>query len=138
MQSIPYKLRAGLWLRSALLPDLTRWMTLHRLLHYYTPRHTSPAWTCLSAEEILFHIDHHLAKCRRMRGRRCLRRGLLAFYYLRLAGYPAVIRFGYFINSPGKTKSHCWNTVGELVDDPPRSPVVEILAWRGAFPASSG
>jgi hypothetical protein len=73
--TIPRRLRATIWLRSVILPDLSRWMPLERLLESYSPRVEAPAWGKLSAESILFHIDQHLKKCPRMRGRRCLRRG---------------------------------------------------------------
>jgi hypothetical protein len=127
--------RLAVWARSVVLPDLTRLAALERLLLWYTPREPSAAWSHLSEREILAHIDRHLARCRRMRGRRCLRRGLLAFYFLRLAGHPAVLHVGVFARPQGRTLAHCWTTCstagGELVDDPPQAPCVPVLEWRG-------
>jgi hypothetical protein len=127
--------RLAVWTRSVVLPDLSRLAPLEQLLRWYTPSEPSAAWLHLSAREILAHIDGHLAGCRRMRGRRCLRRGLLAFYFLRLAGHPAVLHVGVFARPQGRTLAHCWTTcstaAGELIDDPPQAPCVPVLAWHG-------
>jgi hypothetical protein len=129
------KQRLAVWTRSVVLPDLSRLAPLERLLRWYTPREPSAAWSHLNEREILDHIDRHLAGCRRMRGRRCLRRGLLAYYFLRLAGHPAVLHVGVFARPQGRTLAHCWTTCstagGELVDDPPQAPCVPVLEWRG-------
>jgi Transglutaminase-like superfamily len=122
---------AHLWARSAVLPDLTRAAPLKRVLAWYTPGRASAAWEGLSAAEILAYIDRHLAGCRRMRGRRCLRRGLLAFYFLRLAGHAPVLHLGVFAQAQGRTLAHCWTTVGAILDDPPQAACVEVLQWRG-------
>jgi hypothetical protein len=123
--------RLAVWARSVVLPDLSRRVSLATLLRWYTPRSTASSWTCRGPAEILAHVDHHLAGCRRMRGRRCLRRGLLAFYFLRLAGHPAVLHLGVFARPQGRTLAHCWVSVGELVDDPPAAPCTKVLEWRG-------
>ncbi len=128
---LPVRMRTQLWARSVVLPDLTRAVPLKRVLAWYTPARTSAAWAKLSDREILDSIDRHLAGCRRMRGRRCLRRGLLAFYFLRLAGYAPVMHMGVFARPQGRTLAHCWTTVGAIVDDPPQAPCVEVLAWCG-------
>jgi hypothetical protein len=128
---LPWRLRLAVWTRSVLLPDLSRVVPLERLLRWYTPRKPSVAWRPYSAEQILAHLDGHLRCCRRMRGRRCLRRGLLAFYFLRLAGGPAVLHIGVFARPQGRTLAHCWTTIGELVDDPPQAPCWPVLRWEG-------
>jgi hypothetical protein len=128
---LPLWMRLTVWARSVVLPDLTRAAPLERLLRWYTPRSTAPAWQRRDVAEILAHIDRHLAGCRRMRGRRCLRRGLLAFYFLRLAGHPAVLHMGVFTRPQGRTLAHCWTTVGDVVDDPPQVPCTPVLAWCG-------
>jgi hypothetical protein len=129
--ALPWRLRAAIWARSIVLPDLSRVAPLERLLRWYTPDEPSPAWDGLHACAILDHIDRHLAGCRRMRGRRCLRRGLLAFYFLRLAGHPAVLHMGVFARPQGRTLAHCWTSVGEMVDDPPQANCTPVLEWRG-------
>ena len=129
--TLPFRLRARLWLRSAILPDLSKWAELETLLMWYTPRRTCAAWRRYEAAEILAAIDQHLAGCRRMRGRRCLRRGLLALYFLRLAGHPAVLHFGVFNRPQGRALAHAWTSVGALVDDAPQADCVPLLEWRG-------
>jgi hypothetical protein len=129
--------RLAVWTRSVVLPDLSRLAPLERLLRWYTPSEPSAAWLHLSAREILAHIDGHLAGCRRMRGRRCLRRGLLAFYFLRLAGHPAVLHVGMFARPQGRTLAHAWTTVGDLVDDPPQAHCMPVLEWRGDMSADA-
>lgn len=126
--------RLAVWARSVVLPDLTRLAALERLLRWYTPRGPSAAWSHLSEREILDSLDRHLAGCRRMRGRRCLRRGLLAFYFLRLAGHPAVLHVGVFARPQGRTLAHCWTSIGMIVDDPPRAPCMPVLEWNGELP----
>ncbi len=123
--------RWSLWSRSVILADLSRRMPLQLLLKMYTPRTISAEWSKLSKESIVHYVDAHLRKCRRMKGRRCLRRGLLVFYFLRLAGYDARLHFGYFVKQAGNTQTHCWNTVENLVDDTPRQQYVELLIWAG-------
>ena len=128
---LSWPMRLSLTLRSIVLPDLTRIAPLESLLRWYTPRLVGSAWAALSAEEILAAIDEHLAGCRRMRGRRCLRRGLLAFYFLRHGGYPAVLHIGAFVRPQGAALTHCWNSLGAMVDDPPRERCIPLLEWRG-------
>jgi hypothetical protein len=129
--ALPLKLRAAVWARSVVLPDLSRVAPLERLLRWYTPRATSPEWAGRGVGEILAHVDRHLAGCRRMRGRRCLRRGLLAFYFLRLAGHPAVLHIGVFARAQGRTLAHCWTTIVDIVDDAPVAACTPMLEWRG-------
>jgi hypothetical protein len=125
------KQRLAVWGRSVVLPDLSRRVSMATLLRWYTPPTAVTAWSRRSAAEILAHVDRHLAGCRRMRGRRCLRRGLLAFYFLRLAGHPAVLHLGVFARPQGRTLAHCWVTVGDLIDDPPTAPCTQVLQWHG-------
>jgi hypothetical protein len=129
---VTWRMRTTLWIRSNVLPELSRVAPLERLLRWYTPREVSADWAAHSAPEIIALVERHLASCRRMRGRRCLRRGLLVFYFLRRAGYPAVLHLGAFHRRQGCALTHCWNSLGDLVDDPPRDPIVPLLEWRGA------
>jgi len=125
-------MRVALWIRSSVLPDLSHAASLARLLRWYTPRAISAEWAALGPQEIIAVVERHLSTCHRMRGRRCLRRGLLVFYFLHRAGYPAVLHLGAFHRPQGCALAHCWNSLGELVDDPPRDPIVPMLEWSGA------
>jgi hypothetical protein len=62
-------MRVTLWLRSCVLPDLSKLAPLERLLHWYTPKHVDEAWAQLGAGEIIRLVDAHLSRSRRMRGR---------------------------------------------------------------------
>lgn len=74
-----------------------------------------------------------------MRGRRCLRTGLLLFHFLRLAGAPAVLTFGvYSEQKAGREQAHCWVSVaGRCVSDPPEAEHAVILV-HGAADLSHG
>jgi hypothetical protein len=67
-----------------------------------------------------------------MRGRPCLRQGLLAMRFLRLAGYRPVLHFA--IDRTSVTRSvlaaHCWVTLdGEVLINPATPDMVEILSY---------
>jgi hypothetical protein len=68
-----------------------------------------------------------------MRDRPCLREGLLAMRFLRLAGYRPVLHFA--IDRTSTTRSvlsaHCWVTLdGEVLLNPATTTMVEILSYR--------
>ena len=65
-----------------------------------------------------------------MRRRACLRQGLTLFHFLKLAGWPAVLRIGVF--PPGRDRrrmhAHCWVTLnGVPLSPPPEQPVATLL-----------
>ncbi len=127
--ALPFKVRWRMWLRSAVLPDLTRLVRLERVLKWYTPAQVLPELAGCSPATIWAAVDAHMRGRWRMRGRRCLRRGLLAFYLLRSAGHPAILRIGVIDPPEDRTLAHCWTTVGELIDDPPDTRCVTVLVW---------
>lgn len=132
-------LRPSLWLAARLLPVLAAKRELGPLLAASTPPDGSMPYRGAAAADIVGHVTALTARPWRMRGRRCLREGLLAFRYLRLAGFPAVLRFGVDRTSLGETrmKAHCWVTVGdEVVLNPPQPGMVEIMAHDGGAPAA--
>lgn len=131
VRRLSWRMRATLWVRSCVLPDLSRLTPLERLLRWYTPHRVDAAWARLGAAEIIRLVDAHLAGYRRMRGRRCLRRGLLLFYLLRRGGHPAVLHFCAFRRPVGAALTHCWTTVDELTDDPPIDPCLILATWSG-------
>ena len=83
----------------------------------------------LTQEQVLLAIERRLRSPWRMRGRPCLRRGLLTFYFLRLAGIPAVLHFGVY---RAGEQAHCWVEVdGQCIADPPLQPYALVLVHRG-------
>jgi len=116
-----------------LIPDLSKRLTLAKLLKLFTPRPTCRRYASLTQDEILRTIERRLRAPWRMRGRPCLRRGLLLFYFLRQAGIPAVLQFGVYRGGGSREQAHCWVTVdGECVADPPQQPYALVLVHGDA------
>ena len=112
-----------------LIPDLSKRLPLAKLLQLFTPRRVSHWYAQLTQDEIVSTINRHLHAARRMRGRPCLRRGLLLFYFLRSAGIPAILYFGVYRTSGPREQAHCWIVVnGKCVADPPLQPYAVVLA----------
>ena len=67
-----------------------------------------------------------------MRDRPCLRQGLLAMRFLRLAGYRPVLHFALDRTSVASSvlSAHCWVTLdGKVLLNPATPTMVEILAY---------
>jgi hypothetical protein len=88
----------------------------------------------IEAGEILSAVQAATARPWRMRGRRCLRQGLLGFRFLRLAGFAPLLHFGI---EPGSIKfdslhAHCWITLaGSCVLNPPSETMLTMFSWDG-------
>lgn len=133
-----------LWLHlgalAPLIPDLSKLLSLATLLRLFTPRRPSRLYAGIRADEIVAAVERRLRNPWRMRGRRCLRKGLLTFYFLRLAGIPAVLNFGVYRVGGSRERAHCWVTIGgKVVSDPPEHPFVLLLAHgaEGPWPAGA-
>lgn len=120
---------------SLLIPDLSKRLSLAKLLQLFTPRRVSRRYATLTQEDIMRTIERRLRAPWRMRGRPCLRRGLLLFYFLRLAGIPAVLHFGVYRSSGPREQAHCWVVVnGQCVADPPQEPYALVLVHGDSTP----
>lgn len=100
---------ASLWLRARLLPFRVGQRDLQSVLAlaaYDGP----PRFAGLDAPYICRHVRRATRFPVLMRKRRCLREGLLGFYFLRAAGFDPELRFGVDGKSLGqkKVKAHCW------------------------------
>lgn len=123
-------LRLHVALLAVLIPDLSRIVSLRVLLRLFTPRRPGRLYAGLSEQRITALIVRQLRNPWRMRGRRCLRVGLLTFYFLRLAGVSAELRFGVFTRGGPRELAHCWVTFqGQCLTEPPRDAYVPILTW---------
>jgi hypothetical protein len=123
--------RLHMMLLSLVIPDLSRCLRLEALLRMFTPRTSGRLYAGLGEERIVTLILQYLRNPWRMRGRRCLRVGLLSFYFLRLAGIPAELRFGVYTKSRPGELAHCWITVRDrCLTEPPQEAYVPILTWR--------
>lgn len=131
--SLPARFRLHLWLAARLLPVRAKRRPIETLLIDATPPAESLPYRGLAAEPIVAAVRRTLARPWRMRGRRCLREGLIAFRFLRLAGHPAVLHFAVASPSPAdRLKAHCWVTLGgHCILDGPREGMVPLFAWDG-------
>lgn len=133
----------GLWIAARLMPQVIRGKTLGEILRRATPAPHERAYCDLSAEEIVVAVKAAAARPWRMRQRRCLREGVLAFHYLSLAGHRPLLHFGLVPETirSSRPMAHCWITVGgEAVLNPPTTPMLDLFAYDGlkAVPPSAG
>lgn len=127
--------RIHLALLAWIFPELRKRLSLARLLALFTPRSNDRRHTHLTEQEIVRAVDRQLRGAWRMRGRPCLRRGLLLFHFLRKAGVPALLNFGVYHASNPRDQAHCWVTVdGRCAADPPLQPHVVILVHGAPLP----
>ena len=127
-------LRAHVWTVATLLPLAVRFVPLKRLLRLMTP----PAWwrpyRRVATERIVAVVSARLATPRNMKRRACLRRGLLLYHFLRLAGRAAELRFGVYPqpDAAGRMHAHAWVTLdGQDLAAPPDAPHAELLRCGG-------
>jgi transposase InsO family protein len=125
-----------LWLAARWLPIKAKRRGIERLLIAATPLRGRTPYRGLSAGEIVAAVRGTLARPWRMRGRRCLRSSLLAFRFLRLAGYPAVIHFAVAPSraEADRLRGHSWVTLdGACLLDGPGLDMVGLFAWDGTL-----
>jgi hypothetical protein len=126
-------LRVHVGLLALVIPDLAKRLRIARLLALFTPRGPTALYAGFTTDEIVRVVERRLRRPWRMRRRPCLRRGLLLFYFLRLAGEPAVLHFCVYretiVNSSfGHEQAHCWVTIaGRCIASPPENEHVVIL-----------
>lgn len=121
------------------IPLLVRLLPLRTLLKAMTPPPRWRPYAALPPERIVAAVNRRLARPRMMRRRACLRRGLMLFHFLRLAGVPARLNIGAYPPPPRgrRMHAHCWVTVdGQPVADPPEAPVAVVLV-HGDTPAAA-
>jgi hypothetical protein len=141
MKGPPLRFRLALWGWARALPFFARGSRLDRLLAVSMPPPGAVPYPGLTVETVVAAVKRATARPRRMRGTRCLREGILAFRFLRLAGHPAVIAFGVERDSVGTTglKAHCWVTVdGRCVINPPYPGIVPVMTHDGVSRPASG
>lgn len=115
---------------AALIPLLDRFLPLKPLLRLLTPTSALRPYAGTPPNQIADLVARRLRQPRHMRRRSCLRHGLTLFHFLRLAGWPAVLRIGVFPPSvdPRRLHAHCWVTLdGVPLSPPPDQPVATLL-----------
>lgn len=123
-------LRGHVWLLATLIPLLEKFIPLKWLLRLLTPPPRFKPYAGTSPEDISRLVAHRLREPRNMRRRACLRQGLTLYHFLKLAGWPAVLRIGVF--PPGldcrRMHAHCWVTLNDVpLSPPPEQPVATLL-----------
>lgn len=123
-------LRGHIWLLATLIPLLEKILPLKLLLCWLTPPSRFKPYAGATPEEISGLVARRLREPRNMRRRACLRHGLTLFHFLRLAGWPAVLRVGVFPPSVDRRRmhAHCWVTLNDVaMSPPPEQPVATLL-----------
>ena len=137
-RALPLRFRLHLWFAARLLPVWIGFRGLERILQDATPARPATPYLGLSSEDVVGAVRSTVARSWLMRDRRCLRRTLLAFRFLRLAGYEAVIHFA--VSPPGNSprlRAHCWVTLdGVCLLDQPAKDMVALAGWDGALRAA--
>jgi hypothetical protein len=135
------RFRLDLWLWARLLPFLA-WNRGLGSLVGLTEVGSGRPYGGLAADDIVRGVKRATRRPRLMRDRPCLRQGLLAARFLRLAGYRPTLHFAIDRRSVGSSvlSAHCWITLdGQVVLNPAAPTMVEILSHTedGLAPAPS-
>ncbi len=124
----------NLWIAARLLPQVMKYRQLDDILRRATPEKSDRAYDNLEAAAIVEAVKKSVSRPWRMRGRRCLREGLLAFHYLKLAGYAPVLHFGLVPKTitTNRPQAHCWISLnGATILNPPAVPMLDLFAYDG-------
>jgi len=128
------RFRIALWCWARLVPILASGgRRLSALLALAKPRETTP-YQGLAADYIVRRVKKATRRPWVMRDRPCLREGLLAVRFLRLAGYDPSLHFGVDRESVMRDalSAHCWVVLDEkTLLNPPSPGMVEILIYAG-------
>jgi hypothetical protein len=110
MRTREFILKAHVWSGATFMPLLVRLLPLKALLSLLTPPANMRPYRNVPRERIVSMIQRRLRRPRNMKRRACLRRGLMLYHFLRLAGLPAVLHFGVLPPSsdPHRLHAHCW------------------------------
>ena len=126
------RFRLALWFWTKLLPLLAwRGRSLSSLLALAKPRDTTP-YSGIPADYIINRVKKATKRPVVMSDRPCLREGILAHRFLRLAGYEPTLHFGLDRESIARSalSAHCWVVLGrKIVLNPPTPSMMEILVY---------
>ena len=133
------RFKTALWLWARLVPVLAWRRDLPSLIDATAPPQRI-SFTQLSAGYIARRVRRATRRPIVMRDRPCLREGLLAYRFLRLAGYQPELHFGVEPSSvaENRLRAHCWVVLdGDIVLNAPEKDMVEILVVRGGHNGSA-
>ena len=126
--------RREVWLAARLLPVLASHRSLDALLRLATPKRPSPRYAGIEAREIVDIVKRAARRPWVMRDRRCLREGLLAFRFLRLAGFHPELQFSIAPSSlsESRPRAHCRVELdGETILNPCPEPMADLFSYDG-------
>jgi len=122
------------------MPLLVKVLPLKRLLRLLMPPAAITPYRGTACREIVELVARRLTKPRNMRRRACLRHSLTLFHFLRLAGFPAVLRIGVYPPAADRRRAqaHGWVTLNDAVlTSPPEGPAAVVLVHGDAGQANS-
>lgn len=128
------RFRTHLWWSARIMPLRVRSRPLDAVLTLAQPNLATP-YAGLPLTYIVKRVRRTVRRPLLMRDRRCLREGLLAFRFLKAAGYQPELHFGIDKTSlPGPAlKAHCWIVQnGDIVLNPPNASTIRIHVHRTA------
>jgi hypothetical protein len=123
------RFRISLWVWARIVPVLAWRSDLVTLLNRVSPPSGTP-YSGLAADLIAYRTKRATRRPRVMADRPCLREGILADRFLRLAGYQPELRFGISRQSVAQDKlaAHCWVVLhGKIILNPPATDMIEVL-----------
>ena len=135
MTTIEWVLTLHVWAVATVTPLLDRCLSLRRLLTLATPPRRRQPYRSVEAERIVETVLRRLRHPRQMRRRACLRRGLVLFHFLRLAGRPAALHIGALPLGADRRRlqTHCWISLdGRAVAEDPPEDLRPLLICRDA------
>ena len=127
------KFKTALWLWARWVPVLAWRHDLQSLIDAAAPPERI-SFTHLPAAYIAKRVRRATRRPILMRDRPCLREGLLAYRFLRLAGFRPELHFGVEPASveSDRLRAHCWVVLdGDIILNAPEQDMVEILVVRG-------
>lgn len=139
---------AYIGLSATAMPLLVRLLPLRVLLRVLTPPRWWRPFAATQPGQIVQSVERRLAAPRMMRRRACLRKSLVLYHALRLAGRPAQLRFGLYgpeaLSAAGEPwggllRGHCWVELdGRCLSEPPDAPATVIHGYpSGKMPVEA-
>ena len=126
------RLRIAVWIWARLLPLLAYRRDLESLLALTAPPARTP-YVGLAARQVTKRVKKLTRNVWFMRDRPCLRQGVLAYRFLKLAGFDPTLHFGVERESVAGSRlaAHCWIALdGQVVLNAPKPNIVEILTYE--------
>lgn len=123
------RFRTELWLWARIVPILAWRSDVLTLLKRASPGRRTP-YIGLSAAHIVRRAKRAVRRPRLMADRPCLREGVLADRFLRLAGHAPELHFGVERNSLANEtlRAHCWVVLdGQTLLNAPATAMIEVM-----------